>query len=225
VVDEWMANRARLLEMFPDGVCDGAQRDAGRPASCAVEGRDMRRVASALGTAALLAAAAARAELRDADVVVLDTGLAALVQIDPATASRTLLSSGGQGPSLFGKLGLAQTPDTRLYTTEPVQFGSSSSVNPSPSLSPHAGAPRRPQLHGAPEGQAAGGGEESGSSVTLPAKLVYALGPVKRRMQVLERRIERIKRTDFPHSPGGISPPHLPARTVSAAPSARAALA
>ena len=36
--------------------------------------------------------------------------------------------------------------------------------------------------------------EDTGSCITLPESIVYALGPVKRRIQVLERRIERIKR-------------------------------
>ena len=36
--------------------------------------------------------------------------------------------------------------------------------------------------------------EDTGSCITLPESIVYALGPVKRRIQVLERRIERIQR-------------------------------
>ena len=36
--------------------------------------------------------------------------------------------------------------------------------------------------------------EDSGSVITLPESIVYALGAVKQRMQALERRIERIKR-------------------------------
>ena len=36
--------------------------------------------------------------------------------------------------------------------------------------------------------------EDTGSCITLPESIVYALGPVKRRIQALERRIERIKR-------------------------------
>jgi hypothetical protein len=38
------------------------------------------------------------------------------------------------------------------------------------------------------------GVEESGSVITLSVSIVYALGPVKRRIQALERRIERIQR-------------------------------
>jgi DNA-binding beta-propeller fold protein YncE len=76
-------------------------------------------VALALGGSALGLGLPAGAELRDADVVVLDTGLGAIVQIDPATGNRTLFSSGGAGPSLSGDLGLVQTPDTRVYVTDP----------------------------------------------------------------------------------------------------------
>ena len=58
---------------------------------------------------------------------------------------------------------------------------------------PHAGVPRRPQLHDAP-GAGGGGREDFGSVITLPESIVYPPGPVKRRLHVLERRIERIKR-------------------------------